>query len=171
MRNVVLALALFILLSSCESPPQTYVKLGPKVFPNESYEHPPDVPIDANSYVITPNQMTGFYDAPGEAGYFAFGSQYGFDSLSFVITETHPQGGPPLHTHAVEEAHILLSGSIDYVIGEQRFTATAPYIARVPANVPHTFVNSGSTPLNLIGVFSRNDPGYEQLGPNPLIEQ
>ena len=151
MKSIVAVLPVLILIAGCDQPtPHSFVKLGPHVLPTESYEHPPKVPIETGSYIIKPNQMTGFYDVPGEAGYFAFGKQYGFESMSFIITETQPQGGPPLHTHAAEEAHILLSGSMDYIIGEQRVTATASYIARVPANMPHTFINSGSTPLRNI---------------------
>ena len=169
-RAAALQPILIICLGCSPESPQTFVKLGPTVFPAESFEISPEVPFDSSKqYVIKPENMTSFYDVPGEAGYFAFGRNYGFDSMSFVLTETHPRGGPPLHTHSVEEAHVLLSGSMDYVIGDVRFTATAPYIARVPANTPHTFMNSGDTPLNLIAVFPNTDPGYIPLGPNPIV--
>ena len=59
---------------------------------------------------------------------------------------------------------------MDYFIGEQRFSAIAPYIAKVPAGVAHTFVNTGEQPLNLIGIIPSNMPGYEEVGPNPLVE-
>jgi mannose-6-phosphate isomerase-like protein (cupin superfamily) len=172
MKHMIPVICLFVFTTGCDQESTAgFVKLGPEVLPAESYERSPEAPIDPASFIIKTEQMTSFYDAPGEAGYFAFGAQYGFDSMSFVITETHPHGGPPLHTHASEEAHVVLSGTIDYIIGEERFTASGPYIARVPANTPHTFMNSGTLPLNLIGIFPSNDPGYEQLGPNPLIEQ
>lgn len=172
MTQSIVVLALFICAVGCDQQtPQAFVKLGPEVPPAESYERPPEVALEPGSYLIKPENMTSFYDVPGEAGYFAFGAEYGFDSMSFVITETHPDGGPPLHTHTAEEAHVLLAGSMDYIIGEERFTAIAPYIARVPANAPHTFTNSGDTPLNLIGVFSSNEPGYEPIGPNPLVHR
>lgn len=147
-----------------------FVKLGPEPLPSESFERPPATAPQPGALLIYPENMTSFYDHPGEAGYFAFGDQYGFDSLSFVITETHPAGGPPLHTHSVEEAHVLLSGTMEYVIGDERFKATAPYIARVPANAPHAFVNAGDTPLNLIGILPTTEPDYQPLGPNPLVQ-
>lgn len=172
MKHIVPLFWLCGCMSAChQQSTDGFVKLGPTELPAESYERAPEVPIDPASFIIKPEQMTSFYDAPGEAGYFAFGEEYGFESMSFVITETHPRGGPPLHTHTSEEAHVLLSGTMDYIVGDERFTATGPYIARVPANTPHTFMNSGASPLNLIGVFSSNDPGYEQLGPNPLLEE
>jgi len=43
---------------------------------------------------------------------------------------------------------------MEYVVGNRRFTVTAPYVARVPAGVAHTFVNAGTTP-----------------GANPLLEK
>ena len=162
---------LSILVVGCDyQSKDSFVKLGPDEVPNESYERPPEEPFEPGSFVVTPRQMTSFYDVPGEAGYFLPGREYGFDSLSFILTETHPNGGPPLHTHSVEEAHVLLSGSMDYIIGEERFSATAPYVARIPANAPHTFINSGNAPLNLIGVLSTDEPDYEEAGPNPLVQ-
>lgn len=160
-----------LLLIACDSqdPERAFTKFAPDPLPEESFEKPPREPLEPGSLVIKPANMTSFYDHPGEAGYFAFGAEYGFDSLSFILTETHPHGGPPLHAHSFEEAHVLLTGTMEYIIGEQRFTASAPYIARVPANASHTFINSGDAPLNLIGVFSTNEPDYQPIGPNPLI--
>ncbi len=129
------------------------------------------MPFEPDDYVIKLEQMASFYDVPGEFGYVLAGRDYGFDSLSFIITETHPNGGPPLHTHPVEEAHILLAGTIEYVLGEERFTASAPYIARVPAGVPHAFINTGPAPFNLMAVFSSGQLDYTEVGPNPLLPE
>lgn len=151
--------------------PLTYVQLGSGELPEESYERPPEVPFDKSDYVFAMENLTSFYDAPGELGYFMPGADYGFESLSVVVTETHPGGGPPLHTHTEEEAHVLLAGSMDYIIGEQRLSAQAPYIAKVPAGVPHTFVNAGHHPLNLVGVLASATPTYEPIGENPLVDE
>jgi mannose-6-phosphate isomerase-like protein (cupin superfamily) len=162
-----------MILLGCDSQETSkpFTRLGPDPLPKESFEKPPVEPLEPGSLVIKPANMTSFYDHPGEAGYFAMGEEYGFNSLAFVITETHPHGGPPLHTHSFEEAHVLLSGTIEYIVDGQRFTVTAPYIARVPAGAPHTFINAGSNPLNLIGVFPTNKPDYEPIGPNPLVSR
>ena len=63
--------------------------------PAESYSRPPDASFDRSDYVIKLNQMSSFYDKPGEFGYAIHGEEYGFDRLSFVLTETQPNGGPP----------------------------------------------------------------------------
>ena len=139
--------------------------------PSESFMHPPEAPFEKSDYLFKFDQLASFYDVPSEAGYFMSGADYGFESLTIVITETHPNGGPPLHTHAVEEAHILLSGQMDYVIGDDKFSAVAPYIAKVPAGAPHTFINSGKHPHNLIGVLQTSTPVFNELGPNPLLNK
>ena len=86
----------------------------PKEFPKESYEYPPEKPDTPDDYAIKFNQMRSFYDVPGEFGHIMIGKDHGFKSLSFIVTETHPGGGPPLHTHETEEAHVLLEGRATY---------------------------------------------------------
>ena len=78
--------------------------------PKESYERQPEQPFSSSDYVFKPSQMISFYDVPGEFGHAMEGAPYGFESLSFIITETQPGGGPPLHVHESEEAHVLLEG-------------------------------------------------------------
>jgi mannose-6-phosphate isomerase-like protein (cupin superfamily) len=138
--------------------------------PKESYERPPEQPFSSSDYVIKPNQMISFYDVPGEFGHAMHGADYGFKSLSLIIAETQPGGGPPLHVHDCEEAHVLLEGKVTYVIGDKRFTVEAPYIVKIPAGVPHTFVNAGQQPLRLIGVLPMSRIQYKELGPNPLVK-
>lgn len=137
--------------------------------PARSYQNKPEAEFDSSDYVAHFRHMEAFYDVPGEFGFIAEGGRYGFESLSFIITETQPSGGPPLHTHESEEAHVLLEGEVEYVIGDQRFTARGPYIARVPKGVPHTFANRGPCSFNLLAVFPTNRLTYKELGPNPLV--
>ena len=137
--------------------------------PTRGYDRTPEVAFVPSDLVIRPNQMRPFYGPPGEFGYYIDGVNYGFSSLSFILTETHPNGGPDLHSHETEEAHILLEGKVTYLIGDQRFTIEGPYITRVPAGVPHTFMNVGSRPFHLIAVFPHGRPTYNHIGANPLI--
>lgn len=139
--------------------------------PKESYERPPEHAFSSSDYVFKPNQMISFYDVPGEFGHAMEGGQYGFSSLSFIITETQPGGGPPLHVHEHEEAHVVLEGKVSYVIGNQRFTVEGPYVVKIPAGVPHTFVNAGTRPLRLIGVLPADHIVWKSLGPNPLVKK
>lgn len=137
--------------------------------PTQGYDSDPRLPVDSADLVIQPAEMRPFYGPPGEFGYYIDGAQYGFRSLSFILTETHPNGGPDLHSHDTEEAHVVYDGTVLYLVGERRFTVRGPYITRVPAGVPHTFMNVGSRPLHLTGVFPDGKPVYRHIGPNPLL--
>lgn len=137
--------------------------------PDKDYDHPPKEPHSSIDYIFKLDQLEHFYRTPGEFGHRLRGSNYGFESLSFIITETLPGGGPNLHKHDVEEAHVLLEGSAQYLIGDKMFTAQGPYIAKVPAGVPHSFLNVGTEPFKLVAVFASNRHSSKRLGPNPLV--
>ncbi len=137
--------------------------------PDKDSTHPPDKPHDPAALFFTFDQLEHLYRVPGEFTHRLNGDQYGFETLSFIITETHPFGGPGLHVHDTEEAHVLLEGSVQYRIGDKTITVQGPYVARVPAGVPHTFMNVGSKPFNLIAVFPTKHPTSKRIGPNPLI--
>ncbi|MES2772938.1 MAG: cupin domain-containing protein [Bacteroidota bacterium] len=143
----------------------TVVKL-----PDTSYWNKPVASFDTSDYVVQLKHMQAFYDVPGEFGHIAEGKDYGFQSLSFILTNTQANGGPPLHVHDTEEAHVLHEGSILYAIGNKTFSAQGPYIVRIPAGVPHTFINTGKAPLQLTAVFPSKQLSYKELGRNPLIK-
>jgi mannose-6-phosphate isomerase-like protein (cupin superfamily) len=149
----------------------------PRKAPAASYEKPPQQPPKPDDYVIKLEQMATFYDAPGEFGHVMIGKDHGFKQLSFIITETRPGGGPPLHAHESEEAHVLLSGTATYFIEDpetkQRkiFTVHGPYIVRIPAGYAHTFLNAGTTPFNLTAAFPDSQLTYREIGPNPLTKR
>jgi len=137
--------------------------------PDKDFDHPPKEPHSPDDYFFKLGQLEHFYRVPGEFGHRLRGEDYGFEALSFIITETYPSGGPSLHVHDVEEAHVLLEGSARYRIGDKTFTVQAPYVAKVPAGVPHTFLNVGAKPFNLVAVFASKRHSTKRLGPNPLV--
>ncbi len=142
---------------------------APEKLPDKGFSHSPEQPHDPAARYFAFDQLEHYYRVPGEFTHRLAGDQYGFDALSFIITETHPGGGPGLHVHDTEEAHVLLQGSVQYRIGDRTFTVQGPYVARVPAGVPHTFMNVGTSPFNLIAVFHSKHPNTKRIGPNPLI--
>ena len=79
--------------------------------PTENFDHAPQRAFDRSDYFFKLDQLEHFYRVPGEFGHRMWGENYGFEKLSLIITETHPGGGPRLHTNDVEEAHVLLNGS------------------------------------------------------------
>lgn len=66
----------------------------------------------SSDYVVKLEEMTAINAGKGEKIHLLRGDEHGFRSLSFILTETAPGGGPPLHTHESEEAHVLTSGSV-----------------------------------------------------------
>jgi mannose-6-phosphate isomerase-like protein (cupin superfamily) len=137
--------------------------------PCKPFTRPPRKSHAPSDSFFALDQLEHWYRAPGEFTHRLDGERYGFESLSFIISETHPGGGPGLHMHDTEEAHVLLQGSALYRIGDETIAVQAPYIAKVPAGVPHTFINVGSEPFNLIAVFAANRPSTTRVGPNPLV--
>lgn len=157
-------------LLGCAAPPPTPTHSQTRpTLPVADFTHPPERPHDPGALFFSFDQLEHYYRVPGEFTHRLTGDQYGFESLSFIISETHPGGGPGLHVHDTEEAHVLLHGSAQYRVGDKTFTVQAPYVARVPAGVPHTFINAGTSPFNLVAVFASKHPSTKRVGPNPLI--
>jgi len=155
------------------APAQTLPKPAPTAtiakLPDKNFTNPPERPHGPADLIFKFDQLEHWYRVPGEFTYRLTGDQYGFDALSLYISETHPGGGPGLHTHDTEEAHVLLEGTVKYRVGDKTFTVQAPYVARVPAGVPHTFINARTKPFNMIAVFPSKHPVTTRIGPNPLI--
>ena len=135
------------------------------------YDRAPKMSFSPSDSYFRFDQLAEGYRAPGEFTHRLDGEKYGFESLSLIITNTQPNGGPNLHVHDFEEAHVLLEGTAKYQMGEKTFTAEAPYVVKVPAGVPHTFVNAGTKPFNLVAVFASKRLGSKRLGANPLVQR
>lgn len=177
MRHSICTVALMIsaaaILAQCAAPPpkmkQPAQAATTTTLPDKDFTLPPEKPHDPAANYFHFDQLDHYYRVPGEFTYRLTGDQYGFEALSFIITETHPGGGPGLHVHDVEEAHVLLEGTAQYRVGDKTFTVSAPYVAKVPAGVPHTFINAGHEPFNLVAVFASKHPNTKRIGPNPFI--
>jgi mannose-6-phosphate isomerase-like protein (cupin superfamily) len=172
-RSALTAIAAAMVLFACAFPHQKVsrapARMAQAKLPDKDFTHPPERPHDPTALYFNFDQLDYYYRVPGEFTHRLTGDQYGFESLSFIISETHPGGGPGLHVHDVEEAHVLLEGSAEYRIGDKTFTVQAPYVARVPTGVPHTFINAGNKQFNLIAVFASKHPTTKRIGPNPLV--
>ena len=100
---------------------------------------------------------------PGEYVHVMEGQRHGYNNLTIGITETFPNGAPPMHSHEGEESHVLLEGDILYALGDTLFTLKAPYIVNIPAGVPHAFKNIGKKTANLVVIFPTNIWKYDVL--------
>lgn len=130
------------------------------------------------SLLITLEQMSCGPSGAGENGRTLIGKDHGFDSLSFIISDVYPGGGPPvLHIHDTEEAFIVLDGEGTYVVEEpttherKTITAKAPYVVRVPAGVYHAFINSGTTVMHQVSAFPTAEISARAISDNPLLKK
>ena len=126
----------------------------------------------SGNYIIGMDDLESFYDEPGERGWIMEGFKHGFDLTSVIVTETAPQGGPPLHTHHTEEVHVLPECRLAYIMGESTFEVTGPCIVNIPPEIPHTFLNIGEQPVRIVCFWPANDfwNNYVELGSNPLLK-
>jgi len=74
-----------------------------------------------------------------------------------VARLTVPPGETNLmHNHEKEEQiYILLSGSGEIQVGEERTSAGPGDVVYLPANVPHGFFNTGEKPAVIINIGAR----------------
>jgi mannose-6-phosphate isomerase-like protein (cupin superfamily) len=173
--NRALPFLTYVLLLGCSEKQQPlnepFITFGFNQIPDSSFVMQPQVQFDTSDYIIEPKHLKKYYDHPGELGYIAQGEDFDFKSLSVIMAMAMPNGGPPLHSHGMEEIHIVYDGTIEYMINENRFTAIGPYIVKIPAGVPHAFMNRGENPVNIVGILPENSTSYQELGPNPLLEK
>jgi mannose-6-phosphate isomerase-like protein (cupin superfamily) len=61
-------------------------------------------------------------------------------TLSILCVTAPPHSGPPSHIHAAEdEVFIILSGTVDFAVGDRRLTCGPLQTAFVPRGVAHSF--------------------------------
>ena len=86
------------------------------------------------------------------------GNSYRFEGVdhaapvSFFLLHTQPGEGPTLHRHPYAETFIIQEGQATFTIGEEQLEVHAGDIVVAPAEVPHAFVNSGSTILRSVNI-------------------
>jgi quercetin dioxygenase-like cupin family protein len=68
--------------------------------------------------------------------------------------------GPPLHTHAFDEAFYVLEGELTYQLDEELSTAAAGELAFARGGVPHTLANRSDRPARFLIVCT--PAGFER---------
>ena len=116
-----------------------------------------------SEYAVALDKLPVINPGPGEYVHVMEGQRNGYNNLTIGITETFPNGAPPMHSHEGEEAHVLLEGDILYALGDTLFAIKAPYIVNIPAGVPHAFKNIGKKTANLVVIFPTNIWKYDVL--------
>src|SRR5687767_13865950 len=116
-----------------------------------------------SDYVAKLETLPVINPGSGEYVHVMEGQRNGYNNLTIGITETFPNGAPPMHSHEGEESHVLLEGDILYALGDTLFTIKAPYIVNIPAGMPHAFKNIGKKTTNLVVIFPTNVWKYDVL--------
>ena len=116
-----------------------------------------------SDYAVQLEKLPVINPGPGEYVHVMEGQRNGYKNLTIGITETFPNGAPPMHSHEGEESHVLLEGEILYALGDTMFTINAPYIVNIPAGMPHAFKNIGKKTANLVVIFPTNIWKYDVL--------
>jgi quercetin dioxygenase-like cupin family protein len=86
------------------------------------------------------------------------GNSYRFDGtahdapVSFFLLHTKPGEGPGLHRHPYAETFIVQEGEATFTVGDDQIEARAGEIVVAPADIPHGFVNSGSSVLRSVNI-------------------
>jgi quercetin dioxygenase-like cupin family protein len=70
----------------------------------------------------------------------------------YCLIDMHipPGGGPPPHRHDFEETFMLVQGEIEATFRGEKTTVLAGETLHIPANAPHSFINSSKGNVRLL---------------------
>jgi quercetin dioxygenase-like cupin family protein len=74
--------------------------------------------------------------------------------FSVYTVKAEPGQGPPLHKHPYVEVAFTLEGRATITVGDEQREVKAGGIVVIPANMPHRFVNSGTTILRQLDIHA-----------------
>jgi mannose-6-phosphate isomerase-like protein (cupin superfamily) len=84
------------------------------------------------------------------------------DGVTVGMANIVPSSENPLHIHGnCSEIILLLSGSVEHVVGEQIVDLTAGDVLIVPPGVPHQARSVGSTPAEMVVVYNSGQRGFQ----------
>jgi quercetin dioxygenase-like cupin family protein len=85
---------------------------------------------------------------------FPISSVAGSASTAVVYFELEPGEHTGMHTDSAEEIVLVLSGTAEAIVGDERGELSAGGMGLVPALVPHDVRNVGEGTLRVVGFFS-----------------
>ncbi len=75
-------------------------------------------------------------------------------TVSIIVIDAPPGGGPKLHRHPYEEVFVVQQGSVTFTAGDETIEATGGQVVVVPAGVAHKFTNSGTGRLRQVDIHA-----------------
>jgi quercetin dioxygenase-like cupin family protein len=98
-------------------------------------------------------------EIPWRPGYRRFtlaGKEHGV-ACSASLSVLEPGAGAPTHFHnAVDEVIVVLEGSLEMWIGDERRVVGANHTVALPAGVPHGFVAVGPGPTRILAFLPQS---------------
>jgi quercetin dioxygenase-like cupin family protein len=85
---------------------------------------------------------------------FPVSTTVGAASTAVVYFELEPGEHTGMHTDSAEEIVLVLSGTVEATVGDERGELTAGGLGLVPALVPHDVRNIGEETVRVVGFFS-----------------
>lgn len=85
---------------------------------------------------------------------FPISSVAGAASTAVVYFELEPGEHTGMHTDSAEEVVVILSGTAEAIVGDERGVLTEGGLGLVPALVPHDVRNVGEDTVRVVGFFS-----------------
>jgi len=74
-----------------------------------------------------------------------------------------PGGGMPMHTNTVEHEQLVLNGSADVVIGDEKFVAKKDDVVFIPAGIPHSYTALGNEPFEFLCIVPNREDVIEVI--------
>ena len=110
---------------------------------------------------VSPNPVLAASPFPGILHATLAGSEQGLKQLSVWQQILEPGAATPPHRHDCEEVVLCSAGRgelqfFDQQGGNRKLSFGAHQTVCIPRNALHQLVNSGSSPLHLIAVFSKS---------------
>lgn len=93
------------------------------------------------------------------------GSDHGEVPVSFILDRSRPGEGPALHRHPYDELWLVQEGEVTFTAGDRSLTARAGSVVIVAAGEFHGFMNTGTTPLQMVCIHTRARMETEWLQP------
>ena len=79
-------------------------------------------------------------------------------STSLSLNYAEPGTGAPLHTHAIDELIVIMSGTLEVRIDGETHRVEKDHTLVIPPGVEHAFTVVGEENANLMVVFPDMDP-------------
>ncbi len=86
----------------------------------------------------------------------------------YIVCEPHKRIGR--HVHSAEEVLLVLEGTAEVSVGDERARLSAGGLALIPAGVPHEPINVGSDALRCLGYLSSATALHTREVPLMLME-